>query len=124
MTVFQGISDATKDILEKKKIEKIKFGDTTIEPTEIINENNLTTKTLKQQKSKDFNNKNIKSLKNQNNKSTDRRKASKTQITAYLLDNELEMLEELYFLKRKQKIKTDRSTIIGEAIELLHKKTV
>ena len=48
-----------------------------------------------------------------------RRKIKKNQVTAYLLDEELELLDALYIHKRKQKIKTDRSTIIGEAIKTL-----
>jgi hypothetical protein len=51
-----------------------------------------------------------------------RRKAIKNQVTIYLLDDELEMLEELNFQRRKQKIKTDRSAIVGEAIKALYNK--
>src|SRR5262245_53750574 len=53
------------------------------------------------------------------NCNNNRRKANKHQVTAYLLDEELALLDQLHLHKRKAKIKTDRSTIIGEAIKTL-----
>lgn len=124
MTSFQGIKEATKNIKEKKKIEKIKFGDIPSSQPVAREENILNVKTSKDEDNKTTGSKPVKTTNIQTTKTSDRRSANKHQITAYLLDSELEMLEELYFIRRKKKIKIDKSALIGEAIELLYRKTV
>ena len=105
MTSFQGIKDTTKDILEKKKIEKIKFGEAISSKEETINDEHLTAKTLKHENNKTTKSVTTKNISTHNIKTSERRKASKNQITAYLLDNELDMLEEIYFLGARKKLK-------------------
>lgn len=114
MTTMTGINDI------KDKIKKLTFEDRNeMKPPTDITEEMAQVKEVK--KNKPQNNKNINSL---NLKNVDRRRASKNQVTAYLLDDELQMLEEIHFERRKQKIKTDRSTIVGEAIKMFYHKTV
>ncbi|MBP9708974.1 MAG: hypothetical protein KBD78_15160 [Oligoflexales bacterium] len=123
MAAYQGIQDTKKDILGQNKIQKVKFEDRieSMEPQHIEIKNDIDEKT---QNNKQLKNKTDKKINSLNVKSLERRKASKNQVTAYLLDEELEKLEELYFHRRKNKIKTDRSSIIGEAIESFYNKTI
>ena len=115
MTSYQGIQDTKKDILSNNKIEKVKFEDR-LESIEPEGKKIQTDKNVKPKNDKKISSLAVKNL--------ERRKASKNQVTAYLLDEELEKLEEIYFARRKKKIKTDRSSIIGEAIESFYNKTI
>lgn len=116
MSSYQGIQETKADILTGKKIEKVRFEDR-IEPAQaddLVSDN---------QKVKTISAKEDKTVRRLNDKNLKRRKENKNQVTAYLLDDELEMLEEMHYLRRKNKIKTDKSTIIGEAIKVFYKKT-
>ena len=53
-------------------------------------------------------------------KSTERRYAKKQAITIHLLEEEIDTLEDINYFRRKNRIKTDRSTIVGDALRLLY----
>lgn len=48
--------------------------------------------------------------------------ALKTKVTFYLSDEENDMLMDVYVKRIQEKNKTDKSSLIGEAIKLLFKK--
>lgn len=79
-------------------------------------------KQLNTQNIKKLNSQNDKALSRQNAKRLERRKLKKNMITVYLLDEEMEMLDQLHFMRRRAKI--DRSTILAEGLQLLHKKEI
>jgi len=105
----EGIENV-KNQIKKKRVSFDDYGQDT-KPIEEAAE--ATVKTLKPQRTN--------APKNEG-KATERRYAKKQAITVHLLDEEIDMLEDIHYFRRKQRIKTDRSAIVGAALTLLYEK--
>lgn len=108
---MKGIQEVANQLKTKKKITFDEYGDVPKDREEV----KTPSPSLKE-------NVPVPAEKAVKSKSAEPQSSKKSQFTIYLLEEEAEMLDEIHFWRRRQKLKTDRSTIIGEALRQYYKK--